>query len=233
MAISDQWNLSLGRRNVRILLGVTLIAISVAGGFLLTRSSRLAFPVLVAARDLGINHELGVEDVISVEVTVPANQQEQLIRVTDQSDAIGKVTLRPLKSGELLTRSSLSNLPSSRQEVPVTLTSSSAIDPRLAPGDHVDVIATFGKGASDARTVVVARGVQVVVMTGSSESGPLSISESEQITLGVEPDEALAIIFAMHNGELALVRTVPGIGSSPSEVTAGTLLQDSESEESE
>lgn len=192
--------------NARVVVGMLLIAVAVGSGFVLSGGGDSSIAVLAAARDLAVSAPLSLEDFTTVSVTVPESSRGHLIPASEAAIAAGLHPLRPLKAGELVTRGAFSKSPAPFQEVAVTIPPGAPLDARLVAGDRVDVVATLGKGSIDARTVVLARGAEVVEFSTDDDSSSLTSASSQQVVVGVKPVEALAVVYAMHNGDLALIR---------------------------
>ena len=115
----------------------------------------------------------------------------------------GRVTLAPVREGELLQQGALSDQAQAEPsaEVSVALERDLAVDGRLAPGDSVDVYATYDEG-----TQVVASGVRVIDV---SESGG-SFDDGSELTVTLaltDASQRIPVINAARDGQVTLVRT--------------------------
>lgn len=209
--------------NSRVVIGIVLVAVSIAGGLLMSSESVPSVTVLAVARDVSITETIAEQDLIEVSVAIPAASRDQLIFATQYSEATGRYPLRPLKQGELVHRSALGTGPRSLQEVALSLPPEAPLDPRLVPGDRVDAVATFGKGSADARTVVVARQAEIIDRPAGEDSSSLASQSGQQVVIGTRTSDVLAIVFAMHNGDLALIRSTTQSPDLPAEFGAEQL----------
>lgn len=166
---------------------------------------------------------LSLEDFTTVNVKVPDTSRGQLIEASEAADATGLYPLRPLKAGELVARSALSRSPVPFHEVALAIPPEAPLDSRLVAGSRVDIVATLGKGSIDARTVVLARDAEIVEFSLGDDSSSLTSSSSQRVVVSVKPAEVLAVIYAMHNGELALIRSAASPSPLPAEVTLENL----------
>lgn len=195
------------RANARVAVGFLLIIVSIAGGIALSGGGESSVPVLAAARDLAVSTPLEQQDFTTVSVTVPESSRSQLVPASEVAGTTGLHPLRPLRAGELLTRSALGDSAAPYQEMALAIPPEAPLDSRLTRGDRVDVVATLGKGSIDARTVVIARKAEIVEFSTGSDSSSLTSGSSQRVVVGVNPADVLGIVYAMHNGELALIRS--------------------------
>lgn len=209
--------------NARVVLGVILIAVAIGGGVVLSGGSDSSIVVLAAARDLAVSTPVSLEDFTTVSVTVPESSRGQLVPASEAADAAGLHPLRPLKAGELVTRGAFSKRPVPFHEVALAIPPEAPLDSRLAVGDRVEIVATIGKGSIDARTVVLARDAEIVELSVGEDSSSLTSASSQRVVAGVKPAEVLGVIYAMHNGEIALIRSAASPLPLPVEVTSENL----------
>ena len=89
-------------------------------------------------------------------------------------------------------------------EVSLALDGDRALDSRLASGEHVAVLATYGSGP-DAETLTVAS--SALVERISKPTG-LAVGTADIVTLGLPAEaDVQAVVHAARAGELTLVRT--------------------------
>lgn len=209
--------------NWRIVIGVLLIVAAIGGGVVLSRRSDSSISVLSAARDLAVSSPVSPGDLAAVSVTIPESSRGQLIAASEVAEAAGLYPLRPLKAGELISRSAFSNSPLPFHEVALAIPPETPLDSRLVAGARVDIVATLDKGSSESRTVVLARDAEIVEISTSGDSSSMISVSSRTVVVGVKPPEALAVIYAMHNGEIALIRTAGSTSVLPAEVSSENL----------
>ncbi|RIK09162.1 MAG: hypothetical protein DCC49_07185 [Acidobacteria bacterium] len=208
--------------NPRAIVGVLMIAIAIASGIALSGGADSSISVLAASRDLSVSRPLSLEDFTAVKISLPESNRSQLVLASEAADAAGMRPTRPLRAGELVTRNAFARSAEPFQEVALAIPPEAPLDSRLVVGDRVDLVATLGKGSVDARTVVLARDAEVVEFSIADDSSSLAGASSQQVVVGVKPAEVLPVIHAMHNGELALVRSAPSPTPSPLPVEVGS-----------
>lgn len=125
-----------GWRDLRLLVGVLLVVLSVAGGTRLVSSLDETTPVYAASRDLLPGQPVGEEDLVSVQVRMG----EPLARYVDASSALapGTYLLRGVQAGELVPASALGTARQALDKtvnIPVETTALSG----LATGSVVDL----------------------------------------------------------------------------------------------
>jgi Flp pilus assembly protein CpaB len=163
-------------------------------------------PVLLASRDLAPGTLLDEHSVRiahlradpSVVATLFAGEQASLLR--------GQVVTATVREGELLARGAVRAVDAraAQRVMSFSIPRPRAADGRLAPGDHVDVIAV-DKDARQARYVLVDAEVVAIDDRGS---GALSgISEDVTVTIVVDPDVAIALAIAIDTETVSLVRS--------------------------
>lgn len=125
-----------GWRDTRLLVGILLVLLSVAGGVRVVSSMDESTPVYAAARVILPGQEVVAADVVPVRVRM----QEPMSRYVDatQTLAPGTVALRPVHQGELVPASSLGTA-SEALDKTVTVPIDPAAAESLAAGTVVDV----------------------------------------------------------------------------------------------
>jgi Flp pilus assembly protein CpaB len=199
------------RRRVdsRLMVGLVLVAASIAGGLALFDAADRTVPVLAVSRDLPAGHVLELRDVHVARVQVDAGVLRGLVRGEREDTVVGRVLLTPAAGNSLVAASALGRARADEREMTVPINSEHALGGSLRVGERVDVLATFAKGAKDARTLTVARGAQVVDVVRTKGilgegSGGLSA-----LTLAVDSDDAVYLAFATHTAELDVLRAQP------------------------
>jgi Flp pilus assembly protein CpaB len=187
----------------RAVVGGLLIALAGVGTFVswqqTTSPPRESYAV--ATRTLDPGDPITADAVEFVPVDLPGAVAGGAF--TSPAQLEGRVTLAPVREGELFQLGALSDqaeaAPSA--EVSVALERDLAVDGRLAPGDTVDVYATYDEG-----TEVVASGVRVIAV---NESGG-SFDDGSELTVTLaltDTSQRIPVINAARDGQVTLVRT--------------------------
>lgn len=146
--------LVLGRLDARMLVGLLLVAVSVAASLTLWGATRDTVPVVVALRDLPVGHALGRDDLDVAQVRLPSGQAALAVAGADVDRLVGRTLGAPVYAGELLITPRLAAGPVlGPDEVAMTLAvRADSIYPRLRPGDAVAVLVTRDKGKPTSQT---------------------------------------------------------------------------------
>lgn len=125
-----------GWRDTRLLVGVLLVLLSVAGGIRVISSMDETTPVYAATRVILPGQEVAAQDVVSVRVRM----QEPMSHYVDATQGLapGTVALRQVQEGELVPASSLGTASQARDKT-VTVPIDPAAAQNLAVGTVVDV----------------------------------------------------------------------------------------------
>jgi Flp pilus assembly protein CpaB len=187
----------------RAVVGGLLIALAGVGTFVswqqTTGPPRESYAV--ATRTLDPGDPITADAVAFVPIDLPGGVAGGAFTTPAQLE--GRVTLAPVGEGELLQQGALSDQAQAEPsaEVSVALERALAVDGRLAPGDSVDVYATYDEG-----TQVVASAVRVVAV---SESGG-SFDDGSELTVTLaltDESQRIPVINAARDGQVTLVRT--------------------------
>jgi pilus assembly protein CpaB len=210
----DPGRVPLRRRTgtVRRLASAALVAAAVATGLLaLSDPPPAGTPVLLVARDLAAGTVLGPGD---VQLTPRPADQLPDGTLTSARGVVGRVLASGARRGEVLTDvrlvgpSLVDTLAPGQVAVPVRVADAAAAA-LVAPGDHVDVLVAVD-GAGPAQTVVTDATVLARPgSTGSSASGGLLGTPSDDgqgglLVLGAGPQDARALAGAAAQGPLSL-----------------------------
>jgi Flp pilus assembly protein CpaB len=184
---------------------VTAAAVGVFGAYLTADDGpgQLAVTTRTA---LPIGHRLTPDDLVVEPVELPPGTADATF--ASIGPLVGAVTLAPLDDDELVQRSAVrtdgSDLPAAH-EFSFPVDRERAVAGALAPGETVDVLATYGTGA-DSYTTVLTRGSTVVAVQGSGRS---TIGGDGSLVLTValiSADEVLDLAHAAQVAELTVVR---------------------------
>ena len=164
----------------------------------------------MAANDLPIGHRLTAAD-LRVQAGATPRRHRRRASFDSVAGAVGGVTLAPLRAGDIVQRSAVlapatpaatgagsSRSPSERERV---------LDGALQPGEHVDVLATYGSG-DGAFTNVVARDVALVDIDAGAKSAAIGSSTKLTFTVALsDADDVLRLAHATQVAPITLVRT--------------------------
>lgn len=193
--------------NARTVLGLLLMLVAFVGGQRLLADARTTVGFWSAARDLPRGTEFTSSDLVLTHVQLPDHVAERYVPSSDLLE--GAVTERAVSSGELIPRewvaSDARGTPGREMTLPVP--PEHAVGGSLQVGDIVDVYATFSPESADARTTLVARGIEVQAVV---EAGGLVLDEQAKvgITVAVSPEEATRLAFAIRTADIDVVRVV-------------------------
>jgi Flp pilus assembly protein CpaB len=205
--------LRLPKLDTRLVVGLLLVAVSVAAGLRLSDRPDHAVAVLAARQALPAGHVLTADDLIPTRVDSAPAALRAFVAATAPSPR-GRVLREPVATGALLPRRALGAEAPRGREVTVPITPEHALGGALVAGDRVDVLSTFDKGTELARTITVARRARVVDVVRSEGLFGQREGALTALTLAVDPDDAVYVVFAARNGELDVVRAaVAGDGS--------------------
>ncbi len=171
--------------------------------------------VVVAARDVPTRARLTPAH-LTLRKLPPSDVPEDAL--TAPTQAVGKITTRPLPAGTPLTKSAVTEgtaalgmaftLPSSRRAVTVALDPTDSAGDFVRPGDRVDILATDepGRGPAEARTVLQ-NALLLAVGSQTAPDGPPPPPDGAgpgHVTVSVSPSEAQALVLAAARGKLHL-----------------------------
>ncbi|MBE7518350.1 MAG: hypothetical protein HS107_03805 [Thermoflexaceae bacterium] len=203
----------------RMLAGVLLVVVSLAGGLLLWRSATDTTPILVAARDIPPGHVLQRDDLRIGEARLDGGLASLALTDADLEAAVGRTTSTTIHAGEMVVAPDLASGPVlGADEVAVTIpVAADTIYPGLRPTDQIALLATSNVGKPESRTVtlidratVFAIGLERRVIRSSTSDNPNDGATVANITIAVPRSEAEAIAHAVANATIAVVLLAPG-----------------------
>lgn len=196
-AVTRRRGLPGGRAVVGAFL-VTLAAVGVFAAYLDATAAPTTAWVTVA-RDLSPGEVVAPADLAPVLLELPPAQATTAF--TDLDDVAGKVVISPLHAGELVGRGDVRRPAdvAGSSSLTFSLPSSRALAGRLAPGDHVDVVAT-----SDGTTRFVALDLPLVDVAVDGSETTVTVALAE-------PDTVLAVAHAVDTADVSLARTNPDV----------------------
>lgn len=202
----------------RMLAGVLLVVVSLAGGLLLWRSATGTTPILVAARDLPPGHVIQREDLQVGEARLDGSLASMALTEADLDAAVGRTTSTTIHAGEMVVAPDLASGPLlGADEVAVTIpVAADTIYPGLRPTDQVALLATSNAGKLESKTVtlldrttVFAIGLERRVIRSSTSSDPNDGATVANITLAVPRSQAEAVAHAVANATITVVLLAP------------------------
>ena len=192
----------------RFVAGAVLLASALLGLYAFRGAEAATTPVLAAAHDISTGQLIGSGDLAEATVRVDGPARRHLVPVDRREVIDGQVAVRRIAAGQLLQDGDTAPGGPGRREVSVPVGADHVPSGRIQPGDLVDILATYGDAAS-VRTVVVARGVEVVGVTAQEsfvearESGPVSA-----ITVATDARTASLLVFASRSAKVDVVKAV-------------------------
>ncbi len=210
--------------NIRTVLGLLLFAAALLAGQKILARADVTVSIWAAARDLPRDTVLQDTDLQPVEVKLPGSVMSRYY--STERDLSGTVLAAPVRAGELVPAEWIEDGESAQagRSMTVPVTSEHAVGDELRAGDRVDIFATFNPGDLRARTVQVARAVEVVdeVTTGGIVSGE---DTTVGVTVAVTPLEARNLAYAIRTAELDLAKVHDG-NELLSDPSVGLLEED-------
>jgi Flp pilus assembly protein CpaB len=209
--------------NSRTILGAILFVLAFVAGHRYLQAANTTSPVWVAARDLPQDSVIGPEDLRVAEARFPADLAGTYASASREVE--GLILTSTVRSGELIPQTALGQEAADGSDRSITLpvVPEHAVGGALRTGDRIDVYATFDPGDVRARTVLLARAVEILdtVSAGSSVLGEGAIVG---VTVAVSQDEAARLAFATRTGELDLVKVLGAAGTAPSSTVSSQDL---------
>jgi Flp pilus assembly protein CpaB len=209
--------------NARTALGVLLFSITFLGVQRLLADARDTVSVWAAASDLPRDIALGESDLVAVEVKLPPKLLARYLPVSENIQ--GEVLTRSIDAGELVPSGGVAtgagDSPGRAMTIPVS--PEHALGGSLAPGDRVDVLATFDAGDVRARTVPLVSDVEIIetVVAGGLVTGEEAVTG---VTVAVAPKEAARLVFAIRTADIDLIR-VEGPAEGPERTVTASDVQ--------
>lgn len=200
----------------RAVVGGLLVALAVLGTFVAAHGSsgNAGRPTVVAAHDLAAGTKLTAGDLRVVVVDLPAAQAR--VTFADPRRLAGVTLLAPVAQGELVQSGIVAVRPTTGQQVSFPIDASRALGGALRPGEHVDVLATYGGDGADSYTVAVAQDVAVAEIRGAGTGAFVEGNRSLVLTVTLaDPAQVLAVTHAARGGALTVVRAAPGGYADP------------------
>lgn len=202
----------------RMLAGVLLVVVSLAGGLLLWRSATDTTPILVAAREIPPGHVIQRDDLRLGEARLDGSLASMALTDVDLDEAVGRTANTTIHAGEMVVAPDLASGPVlGADEVAVTIpVAADTIYPGLRPTDQVSLIATSNAGKPETTTItlldratVFAIGMEQRAIRSTASDDPNDGATVANITLAVPRSEAEAVAHAVANATITVVLLAP------------------------
>lgn len=190
------------RIDLRVGVGIFLMALAVIGTTALIRKAEARSSVLVAARTVEPGSVIRATDLRVESISITDGVAH--LAETRRSAVIGKIAVEQLWPGKLLSSASVADtakLPGGYVAMSLALKPDRAAGGELRPGDHVAVIASTSPDRPDASTRLLLTDVRVLSMRqGDTADGGAVI-----VTLRLRLEEARDLAEARAAGSIDLV----------------------------
>jgi Flp pilus assembly protein CpaB len=202
----------LRRIDLRIVIGLVLMVVAVAGGTSLIRAAQERTAVLLVAGSVRPGEAIEEADLRVAEVSMPAGVD--FVPVSARGELVGRVAAEPLWEGKLISRASVSQappLPAGFAAITMLLPAESALGGDLRAGDHVAVISSpspeqSASGEAAPASILFPEVPVLSVRQGSSAQG-----QGFFVTLTLRVEEARTLAEARSRGRVDLA-LLPGDG---------------------
>lgn len=211
------------RVDVRVLAGLVLLLVTLAGGYLFWQSRDETQTVLVYARDVPAGAAIRSEDLATVSFVVPSALSSVVVPASARDRLVGRVAAEKLHAGGLVQEAALTGrpaVPPGGGVVALPVSATSAAGGRIGIGDHVRVIATWNRTRDDAKTQTILADAVVedvgraptselgAAAAGGAGNGPIAF-----VSVVVnDPTEMEQVVAAKENAALDLVWLAPSVG---------------------
>jgi Flp pilus assembly protein CpaB len=199
-----------GWLNVKTVLGLLLFAAAFAGGQRILTTAAETSRVLAVTRDIPQDATLTEQDVRFVDVKLPSDLLGHYVSTVEAID--GAIMTRPLRAGELVPSGWVADEPARPlgRSMTIPVPPEHAVGGDLSAGDRVDVFATFDSGDVRARTIPLARGLEVTSVV--TAGGLVADEAAVGVTVLVERSQATSLAFAIRAGEVDLAKVNAAVG---------------------
>lgn len=192
--------------DARLGIGVALVAVSVLGGLRIAGAGASTRQVLAFRASFASGHRIERSDVAVIDVHVSGGSAATFVDEPELRRIIGRPLMRPVQADAPVLTRDVGETPPDVRQITVPVTPEHALGGALEPGDRVDVLATFDRSGSAARTLLVTSGAEVIgaVRDASVFGGQGGVSA---LTLAVPNDDAMYVVFAVRTGDVDVVRS--------------------------
>lgn len=193
--------------DIRFLLGIVLVVVSVVGVWLVVSAARQTAPVFAAARTIVPGDAVDAGDLRVVEVALG---QLQDAYASPATLAPGAVATRTIPAGELVARDAVGDA-ATVQTTHVVVRTSTALPAAVAPGSTVEVWSAppLDRGRYDTPRILVASATVVSVSDDESMMG----SSGPAVELVIERADVAEALAAISDGSSMSI--VPTAGEKP------------------
>lgn len=188
--------------DARFILGIVLIAASVAGVWLVVAGSRQTAPVLVASRTIVVGDELAAADLRVVEVALTALGDTYAVPGSLEP---GAVATRTIPEGELIPTSAVGG-PDAVRTTTIVVSSATAVPAAVEPGSAVELWSApqTERGVFDEPRVLVPEATVAAVREADTVMGQAAAS----LEIVVDRADVAAALGAIADGDaLSIVPT--------------------------
>jgi Flp pilus assembly protein CpaB len=175
--------------------GLALVLLAAAGYWLVYSGTTERTPVLVMARDLPAGAVVRAGDVRVGELAGDRAVLAGMVPEQQLDRVVGRRLASSVTGGAPLPRNALTR--PIAEVAAYTLTLPAIRTGAVQIGDRVTVLATYGAGSGRARTVVIARGLQVLGL--GATSGPINSATTTVPVVLAVPDPSIAADLALSN----------------------------------
>lgn len=216
------------RADPRILLGLLLIALAIAGGLTWAGAVNQGRGVVIATRDLPVGTVIGPGDLAVTTTRLDDRVYAAAIPAAEATALIGRPVVEPIHANQQLVPAQIGTGPllaADQGAMTVAVKAEVAAGGRLKPGDQVQVIVTLDKGKPTARSEVVIDRATVYAVgrdpqtrfvggaTGGVGEANAAAGDAggalASVTLVLTPEQRLALAQAKWGGEIDLVLLPP------------------------
>lgn len=211
-AVVPRAHARLRRIDLRVVTGLVLMIVAVAGGASLIRTAQERTPVLLVADHVQPGEVITDADLRVAEVSLAAGVDH--LPASARGEIVGQVAAEPLWEGKVISRASVSQgppLPAGYAATTMLLPAESALGGDVRAGDHVAVISSPSRdqaatGEVDPATILFPDVEVLSVRPGSSVEG-----QGLLVTLTLRLEDARALAEARSRGRVDLA-LLPGGG---------------------
>lgn len=217
--------IGLPRVDVRLLVGLALVAVALVGGLSLWRQVQITSPVIVAAREIAPGHVIERGDLEVTQARLEGALAALALSESELDGIVGRTAAGAIHAGELVVRPDLGGGPViGPDQVAVTVpVQADAVYARLRRGDEVAVMATSDRGKPQSLTVALLERATVFDVALESSRVSLGGGNTEEdgrltnVTLLIPRSEAERVAHAVVNAELTVLLLAPGpsVGGQP------------------
>lgn len=208
--------MALPRVDLRLMAGLLLVAVAVAGGLAFWRAAQVTEPVIVAAKEIPAGHVIEQGDLALTDARLEGSLAALAFGEEDLSAIVGRTASGPIHAGELVVHADLGSGPLiGPDDVAVTVpVAADSVYPQLRPGDAVAVLTTSDQGKQTSRTVTLLERATVYSVVSEATRVSLGANADEagrpaNVTLIVPRSEAEQVAHALVNETLTLVLLPP------------------------